>query len=1230
MSTRPKVRKRQRKNILYNKAKRMGYILQKPLTYAKLTSTELQAFIDDNVGKVKRCVVRKPKELTPYEKLVAFVRTPLDTHVSKDSVPLTDEFYHEGELMELLKNLPYDREDYLYYLDIEMDDHTKRLTLSNNWLNSPDNKILDSKAEIGHGSDIEAMVKNLAVSDIRIEKVRKQKQVAYEEFSTVKPVRPTTTLGYLPYKLSDKVESLAKLELKEYQELERTWSRHVPTTDCVYNVIHLSELEGKIPIGSTDKYAAWRLTGGDVKDMKLQLCDDVAQLLKVQFKIHLHYEDSKPKIHTYPKLVSEEYKNYPTIEMVSFRNHVFLFETTKFTKFSLMTAMNPDNFKKFYQMARMNKTKNKFAKFSVSSIINENMEVPNKHNAVKYANSLDFVRLMLDNTELTQPLTQEEINEQLSSYQEINEKHINCDSVALDSGFIKPGKFQPKTLKPPFSKGTYDDIIFADFETINIPQVGKYGKLVPFFLCTIYMGVTRKYGLRRNSITGDLISPAEQFLRDMSNGVYGSNNMHKVIFHNLKFDIHMFYGITGFRRDGKSTISTGFGMKCTKAYYYKQQIYFKDSLSVIPMKLSDMPSAFQLNKEGVIESKGSCPYNYYTYETLQEDSALIKDAAKYVSRDTLYEFYESLSNYIVPEHAKKYQSIKANLLNSLKSIYPKNRSSPITQTQLACLVEKRDDQTLNFDVSESDESSYKALEVYDKYVLDLQELRYDHHGHVEDYCVQDVKILEKSWKAMRDMTMEILDLDINNALSVPQLAHTYGYNKECFSEVSEVKGYTREFLQKFVVGGRVELQNKQKYKASNIADLDCNSLYPSAIVSLCRKGLIPKGNGRRILDNEKNLAALQGHIFFVDIRLPKGATLGGIKKRSIPSFHVRGKGFTNEIEPSDVIHVTNIDLSELMIHHGLEESHFEILGGIVFDTMSTLCAHRLQSLIEGLYAQRMRLKSEGKSAQLIIKLVLNAFYGKLIQKPIRTQEEIFYDYQVGEYNHAKYNEFLERNYDRIVDIRETDKASYLSLTKNGAQQSNYAHLGALVLSESKSIMNRVMYLAEDKDIPIYYTDTDSLHLPDDKVKILERAYYEKYGEVMLGKGLGQFSSDFDTRPGYGSGVAAVSIGIAKKTYIDQVESLRVPEGVKGHINDKDISSPLEKDTKLHIRAKGISKRAMLSKCKEDNHTPIDEYHKLYNGEKREYDLLADNGCSFEFRGEQGIFSRKKFMRCINL
>ena len=42
------------------------------------------------------------------------------------------------------------------------------------------------------------------------------------------------------------------------------------------------------------------------------------------------------------------------------------------------------------------------------------------------------------------------------------------------------------------------------------------------------------------------------------------------------------------------------------------------------------------------------------------------------------------------------------------------------------------------------------------------------------------------------------------------------------------------------------------------------------------------------------------------------------------------------------------------------------------------------------------------------------------------------------------------------------------------------HIGVQILSMSKRIMNRVMYLAEDNGIKISYQDTDSCHIPDGK------------------------------------------------------------------------------------------------------------------------------------------------------
>ena len=48
---------------------------------------------------------------------------------------------------------------------------------------------------------------------------------------------------------------------------------------------------------------------------------------------------------------------------------------------------------------------------------------------------------------------------------------------------------------------------------------------------------------------------------------------------------------------------------------------------------------------------------------------------------------------------------------------------------------------------------------------------------------------------------------------------------------------------------------------------------------------------------------------------------------------------------------------------------------------------------------------------------------------------------------------------------------------------------------SKRIMNEVMCLAEDLGIMIYYQDTDSMHIPVDKVPMLEQKYKDGQSDV---------------------------------------------------------------------------------------------------------------------------------------
>ena len=120
------------------------------------------------------------------------------------------------------------------------------------------------------------------------------------------------------------------------------------------------------------------------------------------------------------------------------------------------------------------------------------------------------------------------------------------------------------------------------------------------------------------------------------------------------------------------------------------------------------------------------------------------------------------------------------------------------------------------------------------------------------------------------------------------------------------------------------------------------------------------------------------------------------------------------------------------------------------------------------------------------------------------------------------------------------------------------HLGCQILSYSKRLMNKVMTLADDNDINIYYIYTDSIHIDEEGVEPLAKLYEEKYGQKLIGKKLGQFHCDFDFE-----GMTKIkSIGLitlGKKSYIDKLE------GVDKNGNTQHT---------YHIRLKGISPAAI--------------------------------------------------------
>jgi hypothetical protein len=155
---------------------------------------------------------------------------------------------------------------------------------------------------------------------------------------------------------------------------------------------------------------------------------------------------------------------------------------------------------------------------------------------------------------------------------------------------------------------------------------------------------------------------------------------------------------------------------------------------------------------------------------------------------------------------------------------------------------------------------------------------------------------------------------------------------------------------------------------------------------------------------------------------------------------------------------------------------------------------------------------------------------------------------------------------------------------------------------SKRIMNEVMCLAEDKDLKIWYQDTDSIHIDRDALPALVESYNAKYERELVGKGLGQFHSDFELEGAQGEVYATESYFIGKKTYIDFLAC-----------SGNDIQG-------VHKRMKGIPSKLITD--------PRSTYDGLFNGVDQSFEMSS--ACPIAIDNKtQRVSKRSSFVRVVS-
>ena len=691
-----------------------------------------------------------------------------------------------------------------------------------------------------------------------------------------------------------------------------------------------------------------------------------------------------------------------------------------------------------------------------------------------------------------------------------------------------------------------------------------------------------------------------------------------VYFHNLGYDARLMNKYTSFNEIDK----TGKIITKTISYHGNNNvtkiIKLKDSYSILTMKLSAFPRAFKLACGG----KEMFPYRYYTFDRLIENKGVISEAGKdEIQWDT----------------------------NALKTI--------LSTKQI-----DKDVNELKWDQAQFEENidAIPNCRINDQGKPDPKGLYFDMKLYCDFYVKQDVRLLQQGFDAFRNILLDPqykINIDADQFLTTPSIASEFCM-KNIFIPAEggmySYAGVTRSYIQKAVEGGRCMTRDNEKWHVSSILnDFDAVSLYPSAMARLYTVSgtpvVIPKEclNTEYLLSHtaleneqtsdEKPIAAYIVHIQITKVGIHRHFPL--IMKKTKKG----GSTINMNVNECCEMYVDNIKLEDLIKYQGIE---CKILDGIMWN--NSVKDFNIRDQILRLHELRCKLKKEGSAAQEVIKLIMNSLYGKTIQKEIKTDKVYKKIYTVKHYTRqygktgketkksierfTKYADKIEfdqdgkefirlektpadnfclKNHAKIREVYDVD-TNLCCIVVNKQIDDFYAPnlIGVQILSMSKRIMNEVMCTAEDLEIPIFYQDTDSMHIIDDKIPLLQAEFKRRFGRELIGKNLGQFHSDFDPLVKNGNNPVSIeSWFLGKKCYIDH---LRDDAGNEGY----------------HIRMKGVTDNCIrLEAIDKYDNDPMKVYEHLANNNSLTFDL-ANVKAKFQNNKDRTVSNVDNFVRTI--
>lgn len=819
-------------------------------------------------------------------------------------------------------------------------------------------------------------------------------------------------------------------------------------------------------------------------------------------------------------------------------NHYIPFKLIRFSK-ALIPHLNNNDYKnKIKDLI----TKNKFVKKTL--FVDNKLKFYYSETPL-YIDSVKLVYLMMKNN-LFEKMTVEDIDKIFETRAE-KLKYLKAlevgDDVLLEEDlnhFETPlGKgvyFDPKEDKYQYFLKEPSFVVFADTETYTDDFVLNnkiINKNISYSISyTIYtMEEIHNYFRTGHIVDKPIFSINSDERLDCISKFYDNlnkidiirelNNNPLIYFHNLKFDLSV-HGenpnIKHVNRIQKESII----YKETVQYFGKCYDII-DSYKIIPESLKNFSKMFKLK-----ENKELMPYNLYNKENIMKKTLTIEELKQ--------EFKSRPNKRINNISFKKF--IKHILdLEKENNLYRKHSE----------FIEKIDGKIkLN--------STFHLL-------------RYSNY-----YCKRDVHILAKgllsfgrsiynefSFKLIDDVPVNVTEIDeeyvkvlykkrrfnIFNYLTISSFSHDYMIKKGVYINTTTLKNTVDNFIKKGINGGKVMCYNnkqqkysikefnkklpkldkislkklKQKDFSNHIVDYDAVSCYPSAMYFMDG---VPMGRPI-LLDPKTDLNTLTGHYYFsMKIKSFK-------RNSSFPTIYIKNgkndKQYLNKI-PEELIYGDKYKFQELMLNHVLED--YEIKTLIYFPDGYD---NKINQVIKHLFDKRLKLKSEKNQLEQVYKLILNSAYGKTIMKHSDKKYEFFNGSE-----QEMLEEWDKKGYEDVT-VTKINTDQYLFSYYEYEDYYSLAHVGVNILSYSKLIMLKVLYLADELGIRIFYTDTDSVHLVyKDLLKIIE------HDPNLTGKNLGQFHTDYKMEGNYDLVFGIAKIALNKKEYCVILEGINSKTG----------------------------------------------------------------------------------------